>query len=574
MKQRQRGFTLLEMVLGLAIVAAVVTTIGMTITTLLLNYKQPSTQQILLQQVQNAGYQMPRDIQMSNSVVTASGGATAFPNIVTQSIGGISTNAFPNIVTQSTGRTPTTDTTSHSITMPGGITAGDLLICIFSVDGAPTCTASSGWTILGQASNVAVVTQAIFYKVAAGGDTLTITTSAAEQSSHIVLRIAGAGSTITGTPANGSSTNSNPPSHNAGSSQKYLWVATRGGDSTTVPTAIPTNYSSGTHYAAAGTGGASTSTATRQYEIQTEDPGTWTVATEEWVCWTLAIPPVTTDTTSHSITMPGGITAGDLLICIFSVDGAPTCTASSGWTILGQASNVAVVTQAIFYKVAAGGDTLTITTSAAEQSSHIVLRIAGAGSTITGTPANGSSTNSNPPSHNAGSSQKYLWVATRGGDSTTVPTAIPTNYSSGTHYAAAGTGGASTSTATRQYEIQTEDPGTWTVATEEWVCWTLAIPPAPAALYGFPITINIPVDQDTNNDYCVVYLLDGDKLKRQQFSSSDILISESVIAQYVDTVNTTIESPSDSLYKLTIRVSLDGETVTAFYEAQRRLTTE
>jgi hypothetical protein len=272
--------------------------------------------------------------------------------------------------------------------------------------------------------------------------------------------------------------------------------------------------------------------------------------------------------------MPGGITAGDLLICIFSVDGAPTCTASSGWTKLGQASNVAVVTQAIFYKVAAGGDTLTITTSAAEQSSHIVLRIAGAGSTITGTPANGSSTNSNPPSHNAGSSQKYLWVATRGGDSTTVPTAIPTNYSSGTHYAAAGTGGASTSTATRQYEIQTEDPGTWTVATEEWVCWTLAIPPAPAALYGFPITINIPVDQDTNNDYCVVYLLDGDKLKRQQFSSSDILISESVIAQYVDTVNTTIESPSDSLYKLTIRVSLDGETVTAFYEAQRRLTTE
>lgn len=369
MKQRQRGFTLIELLVGLAITSFVVMIIGMTITTLLSNYKQPSTQQILLQQVQNAGYQMSRDIQMSNNVMTG-------------------TTAFPYIVTQSTGRTSTTDTTGHSITMPTGITAGNLLICIFSVDGAPTCTASSGWTKLGQAS-----------------------------------------------------------------------------------------YST-------------------------------------------------------------------------------------------------VVTQAIFYKVAAGGDTLTITTSVVEQSSHIVLRIAGAGSTITGTPANGSSTNSNPPSYNAGSSKKYLWVATRGGDSTIVPTYIPTNYSSGTQYAAAGTGGASTSTAARQYEIQTEDPGTWTVATEEWVCWTLAIPPAPAALYGFPATINIPVDLDLNNDYHVIYLLDGDKLKRQQFNSSDILIAESMIAQYVDIVNTTIESLSDSLYKLTIRVSLGEETVTAFYEVQRRITTE
>ncbi len=91
---------------------------------------------------------------------------------------------------------------------------------------------------------------------------------------------------------------------------------------------------------------------------------------------------------------------------------------------------------------------------------------------------------------------------------------------------------------------------------------------------GFPVTINIPVDQDQNNDYHIDYLLDGDKLKRQQFDSSDILTAEIMIAQYVDTDNTTFESPLEGLYKLTIRVSLDEETVTAFYEAQRRLTTE
>ncbi|MFC2003997.1 prepilin-type N-terminal cleavage/methylation domain-containing protein [Chloroflexota bacterium] len=91
---------------------------------------------------------------------------------------------------------------------------------------------------------------------------------------------------------------------------------------------------------------------------------------------------------------------------------------------------------------------------------------------------------------------------------------------------------------------------------------------------GFPVTINIPVDQDMNNDYHVDYLLDGDKLKRQQFDSSDNLTTESMIAQYVDTGNTIFESSSEGLYKLTIRVSLDEETVTALYEAQRRLTAQ
>ncbi len=89
---------------------------------------------------------------------------------------------------------------------------------------------------------------------------------------------------------------------------------------------------------------------------------------------------------------------------------------------------------------------------------------------------------------------------------------------------------------------------------------------------GFPVTINIPVDQDTNNDYHVDYLLDGDTLKRRQFDSSDNLTAETIIARYVDADNTVFESPLEGLYKLTIRVSLDEETVTASYEARRRLT--
>lgn len=88
---------------------------------------------------------------------------------------------------------------------------------------------------------------------------------------------------------------------------------------------------------------------------------------------------------------------------------------------------------------------------------------------------------------------------------------------------------------------------------------------------GFPVTINIPVDQDSNNDYHVNYLLDGDKLKRQQFDSSDILTTETMLAQYIDTDNTTLESPSEDFYRLTIQVSKDKETISAYYEALRRL---
>ncbi len=91
---------------------------------------------------------------------------------------------------------------------------------------------------------------------------------------------------------------------------------------------------------------------------------------------------------------------------------------------------------------------------------------------------------------------------------------------------------------------------------------------------GFPFTINIPVDQDENHDYDVEYLFDSDKLKRKQYNNLGSLTAETLIAQYVDTDNTTFESPSEGLYKLTIRVSLHEETVTAFYEAQRRLTVQ
>ena len=72
MRQRQKGFSLLEMLVALGIVAAVIASITLTVMTLLSNSQQPSTQQTLLQQVKSAGYWMPRDINMAIDVTLGS----------------------------------------------------------------------------------------------------------------------------------------------------------------------------------------------------------------------------------------------------------------------------------------------------------------------------------------------------------------------------------------------------------------------------------------------------------------------------------------------------------------------
>ncbi|MBN1643524.1 MAG: prepilin-type N-terminal cleavage/methylation domain-containing protein [Dehalococcoidales bacterium] len=94
---------------------------------------------------------------------------------------------------------------------------------------------------------------------------------------------------------------------------------------------------------------------------------------------------------------------------------------------------------------------------------------------------------------------------------------------------------------------------------------------------GFPITINIPVDQNTDNDYRVIYLIDGNELKRQQFDSSDNLIIENVLAQYLDIDDTTFESFEETLdgwYRFTVTLAKNDEMVSASYEARRRLTAQ
>lgn len=77
MKKRQNGFTLLELVIGSAIMAVVVGAIATSLTILFLNYGQAAGQNSALPQVQNAGFWVTRDVQTSRNITV--GVSNGFP---------------------------------------------------------------------------------------------------------------------------------------------------------------------------------------------------------------------------------------------------------------------------------------------------------------------------------------------------------------------------------------------------------------------------------------------------------------------------------------------------------------
>lgn len=76
MRLRQRGFTLLEALIVLAITGVIIWPMAMATTTLLRNPQRVADQDIVLQQVQNAGRWISRDVQMTGNVTA---NAQGFP---------------------------------------------------------------------------------------------------------------------------------------------------------------------------------------------------------------------------------------------------------------------------------------------------------------------------------------------------------------------------------------------------------------------------------------------------------------------------------------------------------------
>ena len=220
----------------------------------------------------------------------------------------------------STSQNTTAAGTSHVITMPSGIQAGDLLLVFFATDGDNTITDWGGFTELDQQKDTKDIFGAVGYKIAVGSDTLTITTSVSEPGSHICYRITGHECDMlppeictyiygtTDAPDSGSLT----PSW---TQDDTLWISMEANDSNSVVSAYPTNYTQSQVNQTGGNTECGVGVAGRNLNATSDNPGAFTLDdAEQWFAWTLAIPPdgATVPAGGYSVGIDRGINRGIL----------------------------------------------------------------------------------------------------------------------------------------------------------------------------------------------------------------------------------------------------------------------
>lgn len=207
--------------------------------------------------------------------------------------------AFPVVAAVNGGNNPG-DTANHTVNLPAGINAGDLLLVFFASDGNPTIGFPGGWTCLFQewaAGGSPAVRFGCWYRIADGGEgaTINVTTSASERSAHTSYRIVDYfGVPEAGTPvASGPTPNPDPPSSSPSwGALDTLWLAACGYDSNKTVTFYPTNYTDGRNDLANQVDGCGVGTARRELNAASENPGTFTISgNDQWVANTVAIQP-------------------------------------------------------------------------------------------------------------------------------------------------------------------------------------------------------------------------------------------------------------------------------------------
>lgn len=190
----------------------------------------------------------------------------------------------------------------------------------------------------------------------------------------------------------------------------------------------------------------------------------------------------TSDTTTHTVTIPTG-EPDDLLLVIFSYDGVNSSfTSSPGWEryiehVYNSSTIVFNLTNALYWKFATGTtDALTITTNDSTQGSYIVYRIRGGGQPFfEPDPADNPSPSS--PLLQTGAVRDYVWISTISFEDTYVPTAPPSGF--GGFIRQAGTsGGAGTFAAHRYERTDALNPGNFGGSpSTDWIALTIAVPP-------------------------------------------------------------------------------------------------
>ncbi len=199
-------------------------------------------------------------------------------------------------------------------------------------------------------------------------------------------------------------------------------------------------------------------------------------------------------TSAQAITMPSGVTIGDLLVVLFAYDNAPPAgITGTNWFLATTADNAAnTVGVSLYTKFADGADTLTVNLSPAEQCEYIAYRISGAGG-VTGLPV-AVNTDTMPTCTPIEGSSKYLWIAASAFPSVVTVTTPPSGYGNNINVGVAGAD-VSLSASRRVFESTSESPGAFTASTPATnaALITIAVPAAAAptdASYASVISLN------------------------------------------------------------------------------------
>ena len=208
----------------------------------------------------------------------------------------------------------------------------------------------------------------------------------------------------------------------------------------------------------------------------------------------------TSNVTSQAINMPSGITAGETLLAFIAVDGDRTF-GHTGWDVVANVVGTDGTTPSprllILKRTAAGGDTLTLTISSAEQLAAIIWRVSGAGSIEAATAVSSAIGSSlDPPSLTPTfGAQNTLWIAVAANDNgNRTITGYPTGYSNNQqNEATASVGGAGVATASLKSATASQDPAAFTLsASNSWATATVAVAPDPGATIISPTAVATP----------------------------------------------------------------------------------